>query len=92
MKPLNNIVAIGILDIKRVHFYTLVLSAELKPSVREALLQRYHNVKCGNCGMPVLEHEYDSSRDIVLHWKGNCAISMTRKGKEHEKIHDARST
>jgi len=87
MKPANDVT----LDIKRVYFYTLALSARLKDNVRQELLQRYHSVKCDNCGMPVLEHEYDGSRNIVLHWAGNCAIVKTRR-KTREKIHDAHST
>jgi len=78
----------GTLDTKRVYLYTIALSIELKPNVRQEFLQRYHNVKCAGCGMPVLEHEYNKYYNAVRHWESGCTISMIRKGRDREKIHD----
>jgi len=62
------------LSAKLVHFYTFLLSRPLIPEVRQEILRRCHNMKCPNCGISVLEHEYDANRDIALNWTGNCAI------------------
>jgi len=88
MKPANDV---G-LDIKHVHIYTTILSMPLKPYVRQKAIHRWSKLKCANCGMPVLEHEYDSSRDVVLHWAGNCAIVKTRKEKKRETLRIVSST
>lgn len=71
------------LDIKRVYHYTLALSANLKTNVREGILHKCQHLKCSNCGKPVLEHEYDKERDIVLCWAGNCAILRHKRAHLH---------
>jgi hypothetical protein len=78
--PSDNIIPIGVFSIKHVHFYISVLSTQpLRPTAREELQKRCSGVKCAGCGMPVLEHEYDVDRDIVLHWTANCAIVRNKK-------------
>lgn len=65
-----------IVSSKRVYLYTVAMF--VRPDYREYKRWQLHNAVCINCNMPVLEHVYDANRDIVLHWKGNCGITMNR--------------
>jgi hypothetical protein len=71
--PANIIILGG----KQVYYFVLALSSNLNPETRERLSRHLKNVRCINCNMPVLEHQYDG--EIVYHWKGNCAIGLKRK-------------
>jgi len=90
--PANDV----ILHAKRVWALIHILNTDNVSEVEKALINRkYGHMKCSHCYMPVLEHVYDITRygeEIVLHWKGNCAIGMTRKPvKQLHLIHSTRS-